>query len=79
MTKLKQLSLSLKSEKDPKPPPSCLPQAGSTQLPPDPLGRGCCANLIPSRILLATTGQVVTWTSQSCSMYFLPFAKPNQV
>ena len=51
------------------------PQAGSTQLPPDPLGRGRCASLIPSGILLATTGQqVVTWTSQS----FSPFAKPDQ-
>ena len=33
------------------------PLAGSTQLPPDLLGRGRCANLIPSGILLATTGQ----------------------
>ena len=33
------------------------PQAGSTELPPDPLGRGRWANLTPSGILLSTTGQ----------------------
>ena len=32
-------------------------QAGSTQLPSDPLGRGSCINLTQSGILLATTGQ----------------------
>ena len=42
------------------------PQAGSTQLPPDPLGRARCINLTQSGILLATTGQSLHWFHWSC-------------